>query len=181
MSSTKVGRFLKGFEARDAIHIAILPVIAGEGLRKGQRVGLVEGTENTVGLKGMTSFVGVVDPFLTRDVKKGESFYLFLEPNTITSLRHDWTHPSFPLNNDSQDRSLREAKASIAKVAQDAGVSFEEIMDYAQSWIEWGEYQCEGGRWEGFSVPEYFWDAYEVVTGKTVEDTDRGTFFTCSC
>lgn len=79
---------------RDAIHIAVAPVIAGQRLNPGNHVGLVDGVAR-VGLPPGISSIGVVDPFLGNAVEVGQRFWLFLYPNTVTSLRHVWTHPSF--------------------------------------------------------------------------------------
>lgn len=91
-----VGELCKEDACRDAIHIAIAPVIAGAELRPGEHVGFIHGT-NDVGREavGFIKPIGVVDPFLQRNVMKGERFWLFLYPNTITNLRHVWSHPAF--------------------------------------------------------------------------------------
>lgn len=86
-----IGHLTDGKHGRDAIHIAVCPMIATERLGPGQKVGLVSATE-----AGPTDDpVGIVDPFLETAVEKGQTFWLFLFPNTITSLKHQWTHPAF--------------------------------------------------------------------------------------
>lgn len=83
-----------GDRRRDAIHIALAPVTAAERLQPGQRVGLLEeGNRELVGASDRN--IGIVDPFLRVDVEAGQRFWLFLFPNTITGMRHVWTHPAF--------------------------------------------------------------------------------------
>lgn len=78
-------------DMRDAIHIAIAPVVAGKMLQPGQHVGLLPD-----GRFGNTSeTIGIVDPFLLNSVEEGQTFWLCLYPYSITSLRHVWTHPTF--------------------------------------------------------------------------------------
>ena len=88
-----LGKIIEGEAFRDAVHIAVAPVVAGEPLIPGEHVGqLPDGTFGTKAEKK----IGIVDPFLMEDVvNKGQQFYLCLYPQTITSLRHVWTHPAF--------------------------------------------------------------------------------------
>lgn len=92
----KLGELITGEEHRDAIHIAICPVIADHNLNPGQQIGIFSqnGEEIVVGVNAK-KYLGIVDPFLKTPINKGEKFWMFLFPNTITSLRHEWTHPNF--------------------------------------------------------------------------------------
>ncbi len=76
---------------RDAIHIAVAPVTAGERLLPAQPVGILD----PLRAHGGPPSVGIVDPFLSVAVEPGQRFWLVLFPNTVTSLRHVWTHPEF--------------------------------------------------------------------------------------
>jgi hypothetical protein len=83
---------------RDAVHVACMPVVAGETLRPGGHVTL--GDDNSTAILWLSDVprypLGIVDPFLKRPVMKGQTFWLWLYPNTITSLKHVWTHPEIP-------------------------------------------------------------------------------------
>lgn len=83
---------------RDAIHVAIVPVIAEELLQPGQHVGLSRpfGLDNYV--SSAAPHIGIVDPYLTESVMAGDRFYLCLYPGTVTGMRHYWKHPDFRFN-----------------------------------------------------------------------------------
>lgn len=87
MSELGLGKIITSPQCRDAIHIAIAPVTAAETLRSGQHVSAQGSLAEP--------HVGIVDPYLRRPVQKGQQFWLCLYPLTVTSLRHEWTHPSF--------------------------------------------------------------------------------------
>ena len=93
MSNTLVGKLCTGGEERDAIHLAVAPVTAGQELQPGQHVGFIEG--DIVGPLSGPSNIGIVDPFLTAPDKHGQKFMLCLYPGSVAGLRHDWSHPAF--------------------------------------------------------------------------------------
>lgn len=102
-------------EKRDAIHLAVEPVIAAALLYPGQRIGIINGKACPVGYhyvpckseeidgvnhNGFTRvnvpYQGIVDPFLTTDVQIGDKFWFVMKPREVRSLRHVWEHPDFP-------------------------------------------------------------------------------------
>jgi len=90
----KLGQLATETDMRDAIHIALAPVVAGVDLEPGQHVSLSQEREALP--TGVT--IGIVDPFLKERVLHGQRFWLFLYQNTVTGLRHSWSHPSFKVS-----------------------------------------------------------------------------------
>jgi hypothetical protein len=92
----KLGEPAPDGAARDAIHVAVCPMTAGEDLSPGDHVGFGMESRRDRVWKTRVNAVGVVDPFLSAPVRRGQRFWLLLYPGTVTSLRHAWTHPKFP-------------------------------------------------------------------------------------
>lgn len=184
MSDIKLGQLIDGEAHRDAIHIAVYPATAGDYLEPGDHVGLDKGDGRAV-MAGFTK-IGIVDPYLKYTVKPGERFYLFLYPNTVTSLRHEWTHPAFepaPVVAPDAERVER-AKKNIIAIAALCGVEYDDLMNGAAEYLRCGEYLHMGDneaykQWFWGNAAE-FWTDYEAVTGATVDDKDA-SFFSCSC
>ena len=81
---------------RDAIHVAVCPVVANCTLGPGQRVGIVKRTEQGDYVVGYSrDIIGIVDPFLSINVFEGERCWLFMLPNSVSNLRHAWQHEAF--------------------------------------------------------------------------------------
>ena len=177
MADVKLGQLLDESAQRDAVHVAIAPVIAGECVYPGQHVALKDGKAFIAGDK-----VGIVDPFLTHLVIPDQRFYLFLYPNTVTSLRHEWTHPAFgPVIHDPKEASLTWLKG----VAESCGLSYSSMMEKAQDFLDTGDvftqYGEERARDTIYSVgSSEFWKHFEIVTGRLVENKDEVPF-SCSC
>lgn len=181
-------------EGRDAIHLGVEPVVAAERLKPGEHVGFVDG-----GVGACDNPVGIVDPFLKGTVKPGEKFWLVVYPRQITSLRHVWTHPAFE---NKQDKNVDEVQKSsiselppetvnvieqlkarkwITEYAAGLDLSYNELIDAAKDYLKHNDYLVRGGDFEGEYLPDIFWTHYEIVTGETVPESDRGSFFSCSC
>lgn len=175
-----LGSIISEKEARDAIHLAVEPVIAAHTLRPGEDVGFVDG-----GVGTCKNPVGIVDPFLKDTVKAGERFWLVVYPRQITSLRHVWTHPAFE-DADGQPKKQEEtphqySERWIREFCHRIPLDYQTVLDGAAEYIRSGDYLVFGGLLEGEYVPDEFWPHYEIVTGTTVAEADRGSFFSCSC
>ena len=178
-----LGTIIDDKQKRDAIHLAVLPVMAGARLKPGQEIALTGGLAMP-----QAGGVLIVDPFLREPAMPGERFWAVLKPRLVTSLRHVWTHPEFPSDEiaaqSAVDFDLEKARAHavIERIAEQCDVdSADELIWGARSYLKHNDYMCEGGRWEGVSLPDEFWPAYEVVTGEKVAEDNRDSFLTCSC
>lgn len=159
---------------RDAIHVAVIPVEAGERLLVGQHVRIVDG--RAWGTPAVSAdAVGIVDPFLRRqDVARGVSFYLLLYPGTITSLRHEWSHPMFKLA-----RDMSKSERWLRDFARENRASYEDMIKGAASG-DGAHFGDDDGPEEARTAT--FWSHVEVVTGRIYDDNHRqNTMFTCAC
>lgn len=182
---TDIGKLIDGLAERDAIHIAMAPVVAAEVLVPGQDIGFVY--KDTIHVGVVDSPIGIVDPFLRLEhVSKGKRFWMFLNPNTITSLRHEWEHPAFlsVLNGSDQPLGLdyvRSREWLEVFAVENGNMTFDETIAAARDWVENDGIKHDGGRFESCFAGEDFWDHFENVTGQKVTEDNRGSFFSCAC
>lgn len=125
MNEVKLGEIITSDTVyRDAVHIAVAPVIAGERLKPGEHIGLLNGVAYSV-----LDTIGIVDPFLTEDIQIGQKFYIFLYQNTVMGMRHVWSHPAFkakPLPEITEDSV---ASNLLVQMKQEGNLpSFERVM-----------------------------------------------------
>ncbi len=190
-----IGKLVTSPQARDAIHVAVAPVKATEMLWPGQPVRLVPGYEDQAqaAIRGVDA-IGIVDPFLTEGVFPGQCFWMFLLPGTITSLRHDWTHPAFA--EASAATATAAAAPTSAKEESEAWlrafVARSDCPDYetvvaaacamAHDPHEWDRYYLHFSGMDAHgNIPPEFWDHMEVVTGRKFLPEGRPEYFSCSC
>lgn len=180
---------------RDAVHVAVIAATAAGKLTPSQHVGFKSGAapepkdsdEPIVGASDDP--IGIVDPFLEGMVEKGQRFWLYLYPRTITSLRHNWTHPSFedlkPGQIYSRPTQVAESEAWLKAwcKANDCpewhtvrAVIEGDESDHRQ-WNN--EYLHFNDRDAHGEIPDIFWHHVEIVLGRKIGN--KPTSFSCSC
>lgn len=182
MTDVKLGNLIGPDARRDAVHIAIAPVIAAEKLQPGQHVGFVkQGDSEHVG--DCEEPIGIVDPFLKRMVQRDERFYLCLYPNTTTSLRHEWSHTAFMPEPEREAFDMMKPRWRVEQFAKRMRMTFDEIMQAARDWAYEGMPATAGSTmYSDISCDEWeqFWTDFGTLTGTT--QGNRGNMFDrCAC
>lgn len=174
-----LGTIIDDSQKRDAIHLAVIPMVAPVRLRPGQHV---DKHGNPTG-----DCVGIVDPFvMLKHIEPGDRFWLVIYPRVITSLRHVWSHPAFE-EEAAGARPSAESEEWLHRYADQVDADYGKIMDVAKTHCRterghYPDYLSDGSKWEGESTPAEFWNHFENVTGLK-PDMKYGTpsFFSCSC
>lgn len=183
-----LGKIHERVEKRDAIHLAVEPVEAGELLYPGSHITVKNGIATQT---GPGRGIGIVDPFLLTPVSKGQRFWFVMYPGAVHSLRHVWTHPAFPDEPEAAEevqetkktarRTLKTSRSYINQHAEALGFTYDSFMERVDSWISTGDRYIGGHEAEGYVIPDEFWSHWELVTGRTVPERRRGNFISCSC
>lgn len=195
-----LGTLIDDKQKRDAIHLAVEPVVAGERLSPGERITVVDGVAMSA---DDPEALGIVDPFLKNPVRKGQRFWFVMLPRTIKSLRHVWAHPAFPdeVGTEAPDepdepeevppaiRTLRNLQTKerserwLREFCNSADCpSYETVMATIANGNRGsrdGEYLHFSGSDAHGEIPAEFWDHAETVLGRKLEQ--RPTHFSCSC
>lgn len=178
---------------RDAIHIAVEPLIAGEVLHPGQHIGIKNGKASSTARK----LLGIVDPFIKGIISEGEQFWMLIYPRTITSLRHVWEHPDFAAGAEHREKlaAQSEAESWLRQWCTDNDVpDFETVMAAIEG--------KPAPAIEGYDRPAYdksdgyitfygrdahapttpeFWEKVAVFLDRELTEDDKVEYFSCSC
>ena len=185
-----LGQIITTEQQKDAVHIAVAPVTAGLRLHPGDHV--------TVGADGVAYYaektIGVVDPFCLETIQKGQQFWLFLYPGTITGLRHEWSHPAFeqkqansasePVSGVKAAKSESERWMRVWAVKHmgedyyDRDGPVDEDVAYGRA-IEAGHSHSIGSNESARDyIDDEWWNHWEAITG---QKGDRESYFSCAC
>lgn len=195
-----LGTIIDDKQKRDAIHLAVEPVIAAEPLYPGDHITVIEGKAYK---RKEGQGLGIVDPFLIGGLSVGDRFWFVMYPRMVHSLRHVWAHPAFPdevkEKVEDKEKELLEAKKKSEKWLRDFidnahCPSYEAVMEA----IREGSSSYGGGDGDGYYIyikdgnsihvsgwdaggyiPDEFWDHVEIVLGRKINN--RPDHFSCSC
>lgn len=126
----KLGKAPLDLGVKDAIHIAIASVRAGSYLNPGDPVKINEFGEGVKSSK--KDSVGVVDPFLKGGIQRGQNFWILLSQTEIPNVQHVWEHPECSFEPPTRESVYNKW---IQGIADDLGISYQELMDAARNFI----------------------------------------------
>jgi hypothetical protein len=188
MVQDSIGKLIKDVRQKDAIHIAVVPVIATERLYPAQMAALVEGSQCRVAATAKDNAIGIIDPFLTAPVYPDQECWLFLFPNTITGMRHEWEHPAFTSRSVTASESMkwmeRTAARHYAPYENDRQYTAADLIQAGKDYLESGEYFTQQGSEslrDEINARE-FWTHFQNITGIIVPSDELDVApFSCSC
>lgn len=161
---------------RDAVHFAVVPIIASGPLKPGQRIGVNKAGTHT---DEHAETVGIVDPFYSMLINKGETFWLVLYQGQVTTLRHEWTHPAFPSVRQPERQESGADKRMMAFATECHYDTLTEFLAEVRKAVQSGDSVYVGDN-EGASCYDGFWNDYNELTGMSVPD-DQTIWFSCGC
>lgn len=168
MDTLKIGKIINSPQNRDAVHMAIVPIEAGQSLSAGVHVGISGGRAVAAGNR--IKAIGIVDPFLTVGVNPEDKFWLFLYPGSITSLRHAWTHPAF--GDIEGTLEFSEKQLSVAwmhNFCEKEGLHYGDLLFHTSVGVRQDLCDSLGDNKE-------FARNFSIITGKECPD-----YFSCAC
>lgn len=185
-TETRLGKLIVGGANRDAVHIAVAPMMAGTDLRIGQKIKLSYGTTDVAidGTYFEEQAIGIVDPFLDQYyVREGEKFWCFLFPGSVTNMEHRWQHPAFI-----EKTVGSEAEAWLRAFSDRWGFYYDDLIEAGVGKdSDWRYVTAHGKDLHGASELEpgeyeLFWKHLEDLTGETFSEEHRqGMGWSCTC
>ena len=169
---------------RDAIHVAVVSLIAADTLGPGQRVVWKDKNVSVIAHVGTSHHgIGIVNPFVFGGYyHKGDKVWIMLYPNSVTGMTHHWSHPDFDsVEEEKFGLTSQSARSFIKNMAETLRVESDYLIELATIYC-----QHQSGCWphDDFQASpedwEVFWKAYSVVTGNP-RPTENRVPFRCAC
>lgn len=171
---------------RDATHVAVIGCKLASSMLRGALVVVekIDGVWTARAPKDKEKTTGIIDPFFWGKPKSGSEVWVILHPNSVIGLRHVYVHPELDKNSSYEEEELSKvelAKAILGKWCDDHNIEMDDLLAHARDYVDYNEYWSEGARFEGMWFEDKLWEHIETIWGKKVPESDRGSFFSCSC
>lgn len=178
----RIGTILDETAEKDAVHFAVLPVISADDyLYAGNQIKFVFGsTTHVKSARDGASAQGVVDPFITDSIQKGDRFFMFMNPGSITSLRHEWTHPALDVVPATSEQDT--AVEWMQEFAASHSIDYDDLIMKAHEALHTDGSISFGVDLE-YDMTKDFWRNYSLATGEKLptDDKDKLPGFSCAC
>lgn len=174
-----IGQLVGHTGVRDAIHCPIISAVAKMNLNVGTPVSILETGEAEQ--SDLHTCVGIVDPFLRRCVQRGEQFWVWVRPGSISSLTHKWTHKLIP---DFAEivPAKEQARVRLQEFAEGPlHVTLDEMLEAIEACRRDDDNALYDHGYESLSVYPGFWTDYELYTGKPDPNKAEGYFYFFTC
>lgn len=124
-----LGREPDSLGEKDAVHVAIVSVVAGKPIQPGGRVRLAKDGMAEPG--GDNDSIGVADPWGGR-IHRGKKFWLMMDIDSVSAVEHTWSCGIKFLT----DNVVVEQNKYLAGMAKDLGVSYDDLMKACSDFVE---------------------------------------------
>ncbi len=108
---------------KDAIHVAIVAVRAAQLITPGQKCSLNKDREAVPDNK---NGIGVADPFVKSNIKRGQEFWLLLNQDEVPNVKHVWEHPNVDFSPPIKNKSMNQC---IKDYAEQIGCDYDDLID----------------------------------------------------
>ena len=183
-----LGSIIGPEEKRDAIHLAVFPVEAGELLQPGQHVSVFYEDGEGLAYRALPGKgVGIVDPFLRQPVQADQRFWLVVYPREIASLRHVWEHPNFPPSGEAPEllvdpRNRGTSLLWLEAFSRERDIELGALLTAARERRGINdEYLTIYGDDANGDIPDEFWHHIEILDDVRIPEPERAKYFSCSC
>src|SRR6267142_1118998 len=155
----------------DAVHVAVITMTACGKLHPGEDVGFDDTGDRTYVTRNTRKVIGIVDPFLAKPVQDGQRFWLFLNPNSTTPMRHSWKHPDFEVATAPQVPNKAAAEKWLRGFAEEICLPYGDVIKAGRDFNDRGTYFTQRGSQEAQDAMNYhgkradFWRNWSIVTG----------------
>lgn len=116
------------------------------------------------------------------EIQKGQRFWVFMFPNTITGLRHDWTHPALTVS-----QPKNESEAWLRGFADKLNFRWDELLQAANDRDSGGYVTAYGIDLHSVTEldpgdEELFWHHMGILLKKEFSEDFRKNFgWSCTC